>query len=112
RGSRGRAGDGDLVTADVDIRGELPLDGVKQFVPGSEQANHGMAVGNNDSDRGTWTVTAGFCQFTALEGPGTAPRASCGLLAAAGWRPSRPRAGAPARPPGRPAARASGGHPA
>ena len=56
---------------------EIPLDDVEQFVPGSEQANHGMAVGNNDSDRGTWGVTACIGQFTALEGPGAAPRAMC-----------------------------------
>src|SRR5262249_53419180 len=72
-----RPRDGDLVTADVNIRGKLPFNDMQQFVPGSEQANHGWAVRNNDSDRGPWTVTACIGQFTALEGPGAAPRAMC-----------------------------------
>ncbi len=45
-----RPGHGDLVAADVNVRGELPLDDVQQLVPGPEQADHGMAVRNDDAD--------------------------------------------------------------
>ena len=52
---------------------------MRRFVSGSEQADHGMAIGNNDSDRGTGAVTAGISvEFAAYRRPRGAPRGRCG----------------------------------
>ena len=48
--SAGRAGNGDLVPADVYIGVERPLDHVQEFIPGAEQADHRVVIRDHDLD--------------------------------------------------------------
>ena len=46
--SAGRAGDGDLVAADVDVAVELALDDPQQLIARSEQRDHGLLTGHDE----------------------------------------------------------------
>ena len=49
-GFRRAAGRGDLVAADMDVGGKVPLDHVQELIARAQQADHGMISGHHDLD--------------------------------------------------------------